>query len=405
MLPLSIAGVHWSLGLGYALRFPDPHPPVSSPTNPSSLPPENATGGGPWAASAPGRAEWLGNHTDYNDGLVLGLGLDVETSVQGRRRSDDRLSLVAADLGRGCEMELGCLAPVETESWANYVFGVAAGFLARGARPCGLDLEIRSTVPIGAGLSSSAALECSTARVFQQAWATDFDDLELARIGQEAEHKFAGVRCGLLDQVTSLFARRGRAVFLDCRSLEVERVPVPDAARFVIVQTGVHHALADGAYNARRAECEEAARVLGISKLREATSVTVEVAASAGRLSGDPLKRARHITGENARVSAAVEALRRGDLVAVGEAMSASHESSRTLFENSCAELDFFAAMAQEIPGCFGARLSGGGFGGAIIAMVAAGEEANFVAAMQSRVHAAWGRTPQCLVTGAGGPA
>ena len=372
---------------------------LNSPNSPVAVGPWT------WSATAPGRAEWLGNHTDYNDGFVLGLGLDVSTTVQARRRREQILSLRAADLGRGCSMELGALAAVESESWANYVFGVAAGFLSRSANPCGLDLEIRSTVPIGAGLSSSAALECSTARIFQQAWGTDFDDLELARIGQEAEHKFAGVRCGLLDQVTSLFAREGRAVFLDCRSLEVERVPVPAGARFVIVQSGVHHALADGAYNARRAECEEAARLLGVIKLRDATEAMVEEAVQSGLLEGDPLKRARHITAENARVLTAVDALRRGDLVTVGAAMSASHDSSRRLFENSCEELDFLASTAQHIPGCLGARLSGGGFGGAIIAMVAAGQEDAFVRTMQSQVSAAWGRVPPCLITAAGGPA
>jgi len=353
--------------------------------------------------TAPGRAEWLGNHTDYNDGLVLGIGLDVGTAVRATKRPDRVLRMEAQDLGQSFEVSVEALHPVASGSWANYVIGVAAGFVARGAHAGGLDLTISSTVPIGAGLSSSAALECATGRVLQQAWGTDFDELELARIGQEAEHNFAGVRCGLLDQVTSLFARRNHAVFLDCRSLEVQRVPVPPEARFVIVQSGVKHALSDGAYNTRRAECEDAARVLGIGKLREGDLALVEAAAAAGTLSGAPLRRALHVVGENARVAAAVEALRRGDLAAVGSAMSASHESSRTLFENSCEELDFLVSTAQKIPGCLGARLTGGGFGGAILALVVSGQETAFVDEVQSRVRTAWSREPERLVTAAGG--
>lgn len=353
--------------------------------------------------TAPGRAEWLGNHTDYNDGLVLGIGLDVGTAVRATKRPDRVLRMEAEDLGQSFEVSLEALRPAATGSWANYIIGVAEGFVARGAQAGGLDLTIRSTVPIGAGLSSSAALECATGRVLQQAWGTDFNELELARIGQEAEHNFAGVRCGLLDQVTSLFACRNHAVFLDCRSLEVQRVPVPPEARFVIVQSGVKHALTDGAYNARRAECEEAARALGVSKLREVDVAAVEAAGAAGPLSGASLRRALHVVGENARVASAVEALRRGDLAAVGHAMSASHESSRALFENSCDELDFLVRTAGDIPGCLGARLTGGGFGGAILALVVSGQETEFVHEIQSRVRTVWSREPECLVTTAGG--
>jgi galactokinase len=354
-------------------------------------------------ARAPGRAEWLGNHTDYNDGLVLGIGLEVGATVTARPTGDRRLVLRATDLRETRTFRLDALSPVEAGSWANYAIGVAAGFLARGAEAGGLELEIGSTVPMGAGLSSSAALECATARALQQAWGTDFDDMELAKIGQEAEHKFAGVRCGLLDQVTSLFAVRGHAVFFDCRSLEVQRVPVPREACFVIVQTGVKHALSDGAYNERRAECEEAARILGVGKLREATPAMLDAAAASGRLHGAPWRRARHVVGENARVAAAVEALRAGDLSAVGRLMSESHESSRTLFENSCDELDFLASEARNIPGCLGARLSGGGFGGAVLALVNRGTEEAFGQSIGTRASALWGRSPQTLVTGAGG--
>jgi galactokinase len=228
--------------------------------------------------------------------------------------------------------------------------------------------------------------------------------MELARIGQEAEHKFAGVRCGLLDQVTSLFATRDNAVFLDCRSLEVRRVPVPPEARFVVVQSGVKHALSDGAYNERRAECEEAARILGVGKLRDATPSMLDAAEREGRLHSAPLRRARHVVGENARVAAAVDALCAGDLVMVGRLMNESHESSRTLFENSCEELDFLCNAARKIPGCLGARLTGGGFGGAVLALVRVGTEEEFVKSIGGRALAAWGRIPQTLVSGAGGP-
>jgi len=352
---------------------------------------------------APGRAEWLGNHTDYNDGLVLGIGLEVGATVTARPTGDRQLVLRALDLDEMRLCELDALSPVEAGSWANYAMGVAAGFLARGSEPHGLELEIRSTVPMGAGLSSSAALECATARALQQAWGTNFDDLELARIGQEAEHQFAGVRCGLLDQVTSLFATRDHAVFFDCRSLEVERVPVPTEARFVIVQSGVKHALSDGAYNERRAECEEAAQVLGVGKLREATLQRIDEAERSGRLQGAPLRRARHVVGENVRVAAAVEALCAGDLAKVGQLMNESHESSRTLFENSCEELDFLATEARNISGCFGARLTGGGFGGAVLALVERGTANDFVNAIGERISPIWGKVPQILVTGAGG--
>ena len=168
-------------------------------------------------AQAPGRAEWLGNHTDYNNGLVLAIGLEVGATVTARPADDRRLTLRALNFEETLAFELDAVSPVEAGSWANYVIGVAAGFISRGAKTHGLELEIRSTVPMGAGLSSSAALECATARALQHAWGTNFDDMELARIGQEAEHKFAGVRCGLLDQVTSLFATRDHAVFFDCR--------------------------------------------------------------------------------------------------------------------------------------------------------------------------------------------
>lgn len=355
-------------------------------------------------AFSPGRAEWLGNHTDYNDGLVLGIGLEVGTTVTARCAAGRRLILRAEDLSEECVCDLDALRPLESGSWANYPVAVAAAFLTRGAKATGIELSIRSTVPMGSGLSSSAALECATARALQRAWGTHFDDMELARIGQEAEHNFAGVRCGLLDQVSSLFALRDHAVFFDCQSLEVQRVPVPPEARFVILQSGVKHALSDSAYNRRRGECEEAAQILGVRKLRDATPAMLDAAESEGLLPDAPLRRARHVVGENGRVVLAVEALHAGDLVMVGRLMNESHESSRTLFENSCEELDFLASEARKIAGCLGARLTGGGFGGAVLALVRGGAEAALVEGIGARAAATWQRVPSMLVTGAGGP-
>lgn len=356
-----------------------------------------------WIGRAPGRVEWLGNHTDYNDGVVLGAGLDVGTTVRARKTSDARLVMHADDLGETHEARLDDLRPPPPGSWANYVIGMAAGFIARGATASGVELSITSTVPMGSGLSSSAALEAATARALQQAWGTSFDDLELARIGQEAEHKFAGVRCGLLDQVVSLFAAEQRAIFLDCRSLEVQRVPVPAETRFVIIPSGVKHALSDGAYNTRRTECEKAAEILGLSKLRDASPEMLREAKLSGQLHGAPLRRAQHVIGENIRVFTAVEALRRDDLALVGQLMNESHESSRTLFENSCEELDFLAAESRKIPGCLGARLTGGGFGGSVLALVRAGNETSFSNAMTACAVEHLNFTPQILMTAPGG--
>ena len=357
-----------------------------------------------FTGEAPGRAEWLGNHTDYNDGFVLGVGLDMGATVAASTRSSRILRMHAADLGETSEHALDHLEPESKGSWVNYVIGVAAEFIRRGAKPEGLDLQIRSTVPMGAGLSSSAALECATARALQKAWSTNFSDLELAQIGQAAEHRFAGVRSGLLDQITSLFSRRNHAVFLDCRSLDVRLIPVPPRARFVIVQSGAKHALSDGAYNARRLECEDAARILGVEKLRDATDKSITEAEDLGRLAGAPLRRARHVVAENGRVLAAVDALKRADLGAIGILMNESHESSRALFENSCEELDFLSGLARGLEGCYGARLTGGGFGGAILALVDSTRTEGFMHAMKHHVRKAWGREPVVFVTSAGGP-
>lgn len=330
-------------------------------------------------AFAPGRAELLGNHTDYNGGLVLALALRLGVTARGEARADGRLAIRSRALGRAFEGDLATLAPSRDEPWANYVLGVVDEFRRRGASGPGFELELDSTVPVGAGLSSSAALECAAARFLQACWGTSFSDLDLALMAQAAEHRWAGVSCGLLDQLSSLFGEPGAAVFIDGRSLEVERIALPADVAFVAARSGVAHALVAGEYNARRAACEAAARALGVAALRD-----VDTAALLASAALSPLERRRalHVVGEIERVARARELLLAGDAAALGPLMFDSHISSRINFENSCAELDLLVEAAAEAPGCLGARLSGGGFGGSTINLVRADAVDAFRAAL-----------------------
>ncbi|MDE1170056.1 MAG: galactokinase [Verrucomicrobium sp.] len=345
-------------------------------------------------AYAPGRAELLGNHTDYNEGLVLAIAVDRGVQVRGTVREDDAVLLRAEDLDRAFQTRLAALAPTAEEPWANYSLGVLAGFAEKGIPLRGVELSIGSTLPMGAGLSSSAALETATALFLQKAFDPErrLGRLDLARIGQQAEHAFVGVRCGLLDQISSGFGKAGHATFIDCRTLEVENIPLPEGFRFVVANSGVKHALVSSEYNTRRESCEAAAKALGVRALRDVSSARL----AAGGLDPLTLRRARHVVTENERVAAAVGLLRRGDAEGFGALMFASHLSSRDDFENSCPELDLLVEAARAVPGCLGARLSGGGFGGATINLIQAGREEALIAALEKAVPGT-----RCLVTAA----
>jgi galactokinase len=322
---------------------------------------------------APGRVELLGNHTDYNEGYVLSFAVDRGITFSGALRMDQKIILHARDMGRTYEGSVAGLRPTEEEGWANYVLGVVAQFLSRGVAVPGFEAEITSTLPMGAGLSSSAALETATAYFLQETLSTAYSKLELARIGQAAEHTYVGVKCGLLDQISSIFSRENQVTFIDCRSFQVQTIPLPVEARFIVANSHAKHALVSGEYNERRASCEAAARALQVPALRDVSVAGLEAAAS--RLAAVPLRRARHIVGENERVLRAVEALQQNDLALLGRLMFASHESSQNNFENSCPELDILVAAARHAKKCWGARLSGGGFGGATINLLRAGDE------------------------------
>jgi galactokinase len=322
-----------------------------------------------FVARAPGRIEVIGNHTDYNGGTVLGAAIDRGVWVALARRGDGRRRLASAQ--RGAVVEVGA-GPPERQAgeaaWANYPLGVLAAFPASGLRvPAGFDYLAMADLPPGAGLSSSAALELASALVFAAAAGERPERAVLVEAARRAENEFVGVPCGILDQAVSGFGRKDHLVFIDCRGPRIETVPLPVEAHFWIFNPPTRHALVDGLYAARHRDCLAAARALGVAQLADATPAWF--AARAGGLDDVEARRARHVIEEIARVDAAMAALRAGDLAALGRALTASHRSSQRWFENSTAELDFLVDRLAATPHVHGARLTGGGFGGAVLAL------------------------------------
>ncbi len=329
---------------------------------------------------APGRAELLGNHTDYNEGFVLALAVDRGTTFTGSKREGRAIEIRSRELGKTETVDLDRLAAERVSDWARYTLGVVDQFRRHDLPVGGFTAEISGNLPLGAGLSSSAALENATALFLAKAFGADLAPMQLARLAQKAENDFVGVRCGLLDQIASLMSKAGHVTFIDCRTNEVGHVPLDEKVRVIIANSGVKHALVAGEYNERRASCEAAAHALGVSALRDATSEMLKSRRS--ELADRIYHRALHVTGENERVLEGCEALRKGEVARFGELMFASHKSSQENFENSCPELDQLVETARKTPGVYGARLSGGGFGGATINLVEAGYEEQVVKAL-----------------------
>ena len=322
-----------------------------------------------FSSRAPGRVELLGNHTDYNEGVVLSAAINYAVTTHGEATAGRQATVRSAFAADLVSASLDHLSPLTDESaWANYSLGVAAMLREEGFTLGGFDMRVDSDLPAGAGLSSSAALEVATARLLMKLYSLEIDPMRLAKICRRAENDFVGVQCGLLDQVSSIFGKRGHAIYLDCRSEQVENIPLPPDTALLVFDCGVAHRLVGGEYNERREQCFAAARALGVKALRDVTGERLK----ASRAQLDPLvyRRAAHIVGEDERVFAGIDALRRGDGAAFGELMFASHESSRANFENSTPELDALVAIAREEPGVLGSRLTGGGFGGATISLV-----------------------------------
>jgi galactokinase len=329
---------------------------------------------GVWAA--PARVNLIGEHTDYNDGLVLPLAIDRHVTVAAARRDDDLLRLVSLQKGQQ-ELRLAQVQPGQMTDWAAYVAGAVWSLAQEGAEVGGLDLALTSDVPVGSGLSSSAAVECATLLAARDLYGGPEDPARLALVAQRAENQVVGVPCGIMDQMASMACTADHVLLLDCRSLAAEQVPFAPADAglvLLVIDTRVSHALADGTYAERRRSCEQAARVLAVPALRDATEADLEAARD--RLGDIRYRRARHVVRENTRVLAVVELLRKGRPELIGPALNASHASLRDDYQVSAAELDT-AVDAALAAGALGARMTGAGFGGCALALVpaAAAEE------------------------------
>jgi galactokinase len=342
-------------------------------------------------AYAPGRVELLGNHTDYNQGYVLSAAIDRGVTLRGDATGSEQVVLHSSALEQSYEASADRLVPSEDHEWANYLLGVLDVFRKEGLPVSGFRAEIESTLPLGAGLSSSAALEVSTAKLLEKIFGFTLDPLTLAKLCRRAENQFVGVNCGLLDQVSSVFGKAGYAIFLDCLLETVELNPFPAGVALLITHCGVAHKLTGGEYNERREQCFDAAARMGVSALREVSSAQLEAAReNLPRLS---FLRAAHIVGENERVLRGVDLLRSGDVAGFGELMFASHDSSRMNFENSTPELDTLVEIARDLPGVLGSRLTGGGFGGATVTLLESDKATAVAEELADRYHARTGFT------------
>jgi galactokinase len=326
-----------------------------------------------WIAAAPGRVNLIGEHTDYNDGFVLPMAIERYTLVAGDRNADRQATLHSVTTGETATFSLRTAVKRGEPAWSNYVRGVIAGFQKANKKTGGFDAVIDSTVPFGGGLSSSAALEVATATLLEEISGQKLDPIQKALLCQKAEHDFARVPCGIMDQFASVLAKENHALLLDCRSRVATPVPMTDPkVTVLIINTNVRHKLADGEYAKRRSQCEAAARVLSVPALRDAT--VKELKSARARMEPVVFRRARHVITENERTVQAARAIQDADWPNVGKLMYASHDSLRKDYEVSCPELDAVVEIAQAIGesgGVIGCRMTGAGFGGCAVSLVA----------------------------------
>ncbi len=321
------------------------------------------------AARAPGRVNLIGEHTDYNDGFVLPAALPLETAIELRRRSDRRVRVWSTAFPNEDAVTFALDVATAAGDWADYVRAIVSVMRDRGV-DSGMDVRVESRVPLGSGLSSSAALLVAAARALREAFNLPVTDLEIALLARRAENEFVGAPVGIMDQMACSLADARSALLIDTQSLTYERVPIPPDAGLLVIDSGIRHAHANGDYRLRREECQRAASALGVSCLRDVTEDHLD---RIDRLPPPLDRRARHVVTENARVLLAAAALRAADLTRAGELFGESHSSMRDDFQVSLPEIDALVAAAARAQGVYGARLTGGGFGGSIVALVEPG--------------------------------
>ena len=344
---------------------------------------------------APGRVEILGNHTDYNLGFVLSAAIRLGVTMEAARLPNGRLEISSKTNRRGISIELNNLRPLPEDAWANYPIGVIKVLLDAGFQLGGMRLTVSSDLPLGAGLSSSAALEVATAMAAKALFDLKIEKLQLAQLCQKAENEFVGVQSGLLDQASSVFGENHRLILLDFLQTTVETVSLPANTSLLLLNSGVPHELTGGEYNERRKQCQAAAKSMGVASLRDANMDMLESAHLEDVIS----RRALHIIGENDRVLRGVQALRSRQLESFGELMFASHLSSRVNFENSTSHLDTLVDLARQTPGVFGSRLTGGGFGGSTVSLIQTEHADRIVQTISSEYHRLTGATCSPILT------
>jgi galactokinase len=358
---------------------------------------------------APGRVNLIGEHTDYNEGYVLPFAIDRETAVAAAPRTDRRVCVRSREMSRDASFDLDAPFQAGGERWPAYVAGVAHLLEARGVRLGGANLLIYSEVPPGAGLASSAALEVAVALAFLGLAGETLEAVEVARICQRAERDFAGANCGLMDQLTALKAQPGRAMLLNCRSLDTDYFPLDSSKLSIVVcDSGVRHELAASEFNRRREECAAGVRLLQAAGVPLRTLSDLQpgdLKHCESRLPPLLFRRCRHVVSENARTLAAANALQDGDLAQAGALLYESHCSLRDDYEVSCAELDMLVALARPRSFVHGARMCGGGFGGCTINLLRPGSENEFIAAIGDGFQAGTGRKPSFYIVKPSAPA
>ncbi|HLP00695.1 MAG TPA: galactokinase [Opitutaceae bacterium] len=349
-------------------------------------------------ARAPGRIEFIGNHTDYNGGTVLGAAIDRGIWVAARPVAGNKAVFASGHTTSVVEVQLDASLAKQTgdRAWVNYQLGVWAKLPDFGLKqPAGFQFADVSDLPLGAGLSSSAAIELATGLALTALTGDKPERVTLVKLGRKAENEFVGVPCGILDQGVSGFGQRDHLVFIDCRGPAFSTVPLPADAHFWVFNTHTKHALVDGLYAARHRECMDAAKALGVKLLVDATPAQLEAAKAS--MPEANYKRAKHVIEEIGRVAAVQAALQKGDLAAVGRLLTASHRSSQNLFENSTPELDFLVDQLTTAKHVHGARLTGGGFGGAVMAMTGGAFSATDAEQIVAAYAAKFGAKPDVL--------